>query len=392
MQESPRGQQRPRARIADRTEVLRWLAWPLALAAAAAAIYPTTSRAQTLRGSKPSVEKMYDFALSHGMSFRATPEVIDRDAGAGHLVRLGGSWDYELTNGVGWPYVTPETRRFVEAFAEQYSAVCAAPLVVTSASRPLSRQPRNANPHSVHPAGIAIDLRRPRGGPCLEWTRAALIELENRGIIEATEERHPVHFHVAVLARRGTDVRLPALRVAGQDPIAKRPAWLAVRRQYHAPLGPVVAEAEGEEDVPPSWDRRALPSRPRSLFARRLYLPSGSQRLALVTDRAIPAFLVREEVHAGDVVVRAVGSTPSAVPARAAASATPRATVASVRPVAAPRAGAPAAGRSHRVRRGETLWGIARRYGTSVDALVASNRLDRAARIQPGDVLTVPTE
>jgi hypothetical protein len=42
-----------------------------------------------------------------------------------------------------------------------------------------------------------VDLYRPTGR-CLRWLRAALLELEGAGMIEATEERRPAHFHVAV--------------------------------------------------------------------------------------------------------------------------------------------------------------------------------------------------
>ena len=52
-------------------------------------------------------------------------------------------------------------KQFVLAFAPQYLAACGTPLMVTSAARPTSRQPRNSNPYSVHPTGIAVDLRRP---------------------------------------------------------------------------------------------------------------------------------------------------------------------------------------------------------------------------------------
>ena len=45
---------------------------------------------------------------------------------------------------------------------------------------------------------------------------------------------------------------------------------------------------------------------------------------------------------------------------------------------------------THRVRRGDTLSGIARRYGTSVGAIMQANRLRSAHRIWPGQRLEVP--
>lgn len=45
----------------------------------------------------------------------------------------------------------------------------------------------------------------------------------------------------------------------------------------------------------------------------------------------------------------------------------------------------------HRVAPGETLWDIARAYGTDVESIYRSNPLFRADLIHPGQVLTVPT-
>jgi LysM repeat protein len=39
---------------------------------------------------------------------------------------------------------------------------------------------------------------------------------------------------------------------------------------------------------------------------------------------------------------------------------------------------------------GETLWGIARRYETTVDSLRRANDLGENAQIQPGQKLTIP--
>jgi LysM repeat protein len=175
-----------------------------------------------LRGSKASVEKMYSFARQHGYPFYLTPATLDDAIAKGKLVPLPGDENYELARGVGFSYTTAESRDFIMQFAPQYLAVCGTPLTVTSAARPMSRQPRNANPHSVHPTGIAVDIRRPYPGPCLTWVRNTLAELEARGFVEATEEHHPVHIHLAVLKAPGSRFRLPDLtngvRVARQSP------------------------------------------------------------------------------------------------------------------------------------------------------------------------------
>jgi len=46
--------------------------------------------------------------------------------------------------------------------------------------------------------------------------------------------------------------------------------------------------------------------------------------------------------------------------------------------------------RVHVVERGDTVWGIARRYGTTVDAVARSNRLRDPSSIHEGDRLRVP--
>ena len=176
---------------------------------------------ENLHGSPASVDKMYEFALQHRLPFYLTQTNVDSAIADGRLVALTGDSTYELTKGVGFAYSTREAKQFVVAFAPQYLTACGAPLNVSSAVRPTNKQPHNANPHSVHPTGIAVDIRRPYAGPCLDWVRGALAELERRGIVEATEEHHPVHLHVAVLVPPGGRVVLPNL-AAGM--VAARPA------------------------------------------------------------------------------------------------------------------------------------------------------------------------
>jgi hypothetical protein len=164
-----------------------------------------------LRGSKPSVERMYAFATSHGLPFYATPDAVTAAVATGRLVPLPLDSTFDVWGGMANPVVTRATRSFVLAFAPQYAAACGTRLTVTSGTRSIQEQPRNAVPHSVHPTGIAVDFRRPEPGPCLAWVRSALASLEARGLIEATEEHHPVHLHVAVLTPVTQRVVLPTL-------------------------------------------------------------------------------------------------------------------------------------------------------------------------------------
>ena len=143
---------------------------------------------------------MHRRAVRGGLDFYETPSEVKRAVVRGELVRLGGNANYGVHN-VRAPYVRPETKSFVTALARDYRRTCGARMVVTSATRPMSRKLVNSSSMSVHPTGIAIDLRKP-SGRCLTWLRRTLLAAERRGAIEATEERHPPHFHVAVLPAR----------------------------------------------------------------------------------------------------------------------------------------------------------------------------------------------
>jgi LysM repeat protein len=164
------------------------------LAAASAVARP--AGAQSLRGSPESVERMYQEAQREQLQFSETARDVHAVAASGALVRLTAGRDLTLRN-VAFPYVTPATQAFVERLGRQHRTACGKPLMITSAARPTTRQPANSVAQSVHPTGMAVDLRKPTGR-CLRWLRETLLELEDAGVIEATEERRPPHFHVAV--------------------------------------------------------------------------------------------------------------------------------------------------------------------------------------------------
>ena len=160
----------------------------------------TPASAQSLRGSESSVSLMYRSAVRGGLDFYETPSEVKRAVLRGELVSLRSNRNYVVSN-VRTPYVRPQTKAFVASLAVDYRRACGQPMVVTSATRSMSRRLVNSSSQSVHPTGIAVDLRRP-SGRCLTWLRRTLLVAERRGRIEATEERHPPHFHLAVLPVR----------------------------------------------------------------------------------------------------------------------------------------------------------------------------------------------
>lgn len=122
-----------------------------------------------------------------------------------------------MLDDVAYPFVLPRTLDVLTVFAKKYHDACGERVVITSAARPRTEQPRNASPKSVHPTGMAIDFRKP-AGTCLAYMRNELVLLERQGVVEVTEEKHPVHFHVAVLQRGLFAPAAPAIATATPSP------------------------------------------------------------------------------------------------------------------------------------------------------------------------------
>jgi hypothetical protein len=255
------------------------------LAAVATTAQPAA--AQSLRGSTASVDRQNMMARQHDYTFLDTGERVRLFASQGRLVRVVPSADLAL-RGVSFAFARPEVELFVRRLGAQYRASCGEQLVVTSLTRPTSGQPANASDRSVHPTGMAVDLRTPRTARCRSWLEGVLLSLERSGVVEATLERHPVHYHVAVFPRQ---------YAAYVEALLSRQA---------APTAAVVAARPTSEDA-------------------------------------------------------AVAAPDSAAEARLA----------------------------YRVRRGDSLWTIARTHGTTVEQLLAVNQLD-GSRIFVGQVLDVP--
>jgi len=185
-----------------------------------------SAHGQTLRGSRASVDLMYSAAQAEDLSFLRTPSDVYAAARAGALRPIEENDDLELKS-VKYPFVLPSTLHFADSLASAYRAGCGERIVVTSGARPVDEQPRNASPKSVHPTGMAIDFRKPRAPSCLRWLRANLVTLERQHVIEATEERRPAHFHVAVLSQ-GPEPKVSA--VDGDVVKERKPAPSKVTR------------------------------------------------------------------------------------------------------------------------------------------------------------------
>ncbi|HSJ15104.1 MAG TPA: DUF5715 family protein [Longimicrobiales bacterium] len=286
---------------------------------------PGHAAAQTLRGSRVTMERQNEVARSHDYTFLRTPAQVRRFVDNGLLVRVPGNADYTLAS-VSHPYARPAVKTFLERLGAQYRAACGERLVVTSLTRPVRQQPRNASDLSVHPAGMAVDLRVSNRSRCRTWLERTLLSLEERRVIDATRERRPAHYHVAVFPTQ----------------------YLAYVQRLEGDRTPV-----------------RLASSKAKAPARMAALPPEPEPVA-IADPALSqadAFDAAEEALAmadGDVPPEAEGQENGGVG-------------------------------EYRVNRGDTLWTIARRHGTTVEQLKELNQL-RTSRIAAGQVLTVPAE
>jgi hypothetical protein len=180
-----------------------------------------TPEAQSLRGSKRSMQEQFNEAKENDLTRLRTPAQVEKFEDLGLLVELKGSASYRIS-GARFPVARPSVKLFVDRLAPQYRVACGEKLVVTSLTRPINRQPRNASKLSVHPAGMSVDLRISRKPSCRAWLEKTLLQLERADVIEATRERRPPHYHVAVfpdnyrayVKRRDANTRAAALKRA----------------------------------------------------------------------------------------------------------------------------------------------------------------------------------
>lgn len=179
-----------------KTRILLPAACACALALVSAPL-STPVEAQSLRGSRASLDLQNRMARQHDYTYLDTPNRVRFFADQGWLVRVQPDRDFEL-HAVSFPYARPEVELFIRRLSGQYRRACGEKLVVTSLTRPTTRQPRNASDRSVHPTGMALDLRYSWDRNCRQWLEGVLTSLESQGVLEATLERRPRHYHVAL--------------------------------------------------------------------------------------------------------------------------------------------------------------------------------------------------
>jgi LysM repeat protein len=282
-------------------------------------VAPEASEASDLTPTRAGLMRQVRAAQAHGYPHLANEQQVRRAVQEGRLVHLPGNRDYRVHQTVSFPYALPEVKLFVERLSNQYRRACGEQLVVTSLVRARNRQPPNASTLSVHPTGMALDLRVSASARCRSWLERTLVSLRAQGALEAARERNPPHYHVVVFPRQYS--RYVADRTGGRAADTSyqvRPGdtlW-GIARSH----GTTVAELQRVNGV------------------------SGSSLL--------PGQVLR---------LPATGVEPTE--ARGA--------------------------QRYWVRRGDSLWAIARRHGTTVERLREANGLS-GSTLRPGQVLQIP--
>ena len=198
----------------------------------------SSSMAGGLGGSPASMEQQHAVAVESDYSFLRKPADIDHLVKLGRLVEVSDGADLSLSD-VSFPFARPEVRTFLASLAADYRDEFGARLVVTSLTRPATLQPLNAHDLSVHPAGMAADLRIPAEPAQRAWMEARLLSLEDAGAIDITREKHPPHYHVAVFAEKYL-------------PIAVAEDTARLERRARAELARLAAAAAGGRPKPAS--------------------------------------------------------------------------------------------------------------------------------------------
>ena len=241
---------------------------------------------------------------------------------------------------VSYPYAVSETRLFLSRFSQQYHAACGDKLTVTSLLRPVNNQPANAVARSVHPSGMAVDLRIPPKGKCRSWLEDTLLSLEKERVLDVTRERHPAHYHVAVYAKQ-YETRVAALEAKVRQPTTH-------------------TRAQTTHEVTVSSD----PASHHNYIVRKgdsLWEIAAKTGVSVAGLRSANQ-LQGNRIDAGQTLL--IPDTANVSTLLAASDVT-----------------------THRVNRGDTLWTIANRYGTSVKKLKQDNNTGKFLKV--GQVLTI---
>lgn len=311
------------------------------------------AEAQTLKGSAESINKQYRTAIAYGFSFVNTAQSLNSHLNTNQLVRVSPD-RYMALHDVSYPYAVQGTKLFLSRLSAQYYSMCGEKLTVTSLLRPKDRQPANSVARSVHPTGMAVDLRIPSKAKCRTWLENTLLSLERERVLDVTRERYPPHYHVAVYSR---DYETRVAGLAGSKAVETAAATVADNAAAKPVSGFVGATHTGtyQQYVVRKGDTLSqIASRNRVQVAQLRSLNN----------------LRGNRIDAGQKLRIPAGGSMAGSPQPSSND------MVAVNEI------------THRVNRGDTLWRIANRYGTSVTQIRQANGRSSDV-LQVGQVLKI---
>ena len=245
--------------------------------------------AQTLKGSRTSIENQYRAAISYGYAFVNNASSVKDYVNPGQLVRVAPDRYLELHD-VSYPYGRPGTKLFLNRLSSQYHNACGEKLTVTSLLRPRDRQPANSTKRSVHPTGMAIDMRVPKTHKCRSWLEKTLLSLEKDRVLDVTRERRPPHYHVALFVKNYEK------RLGLKSQTRQVASYSGPGQKYAVRRGDTLSQIAARTGVSVARLRAANGLRGNRIYAgQKLHLPSDGNKLLAASE-------ITHRVNRGDTL------------------------------------------------------------------------------------------
>ncbi len=163
-------------------------------------------RVSLVGGEVSSSEQQLGYALELQLPLITTDADYQARISSGYFIRLESPF---MEVHARRPYALPSTVVFVAELAREYYNAGCGLLVVKDALRLTSERPSNGSLYSVHPAGMAVDIRTKYiPTECADWLRTYINQKEAEGKVDGTQEWKPEHLHVVVpLQPRGPSLQ-----------------------------------------------------------------------------------------------------------------------------------------------------------------------------------------